>query len=211
MKALFLQIFLCCSVHAAVTMNMSFGTAFDNQGVAVSDGMLWVLVADDGDSKFQGFGVGSSLIDPSGFSTGSEISIGGTIGSDTIFAMGEFNGSATEVDGFVSFADSFEIGVNGVVSGNAFAFYYFPDVEFTGDTAITGSQVGGIHANSDATSQADGMYIPGEGSTSSPGAVSSSAGGSIPDSNFTAVAIPEPSAALLGGLGALVLLRRRRN
>lgn len=202
---------------ATVTLQTQFGIATDVNGVALPDGTLWALVVDTNvDSTFAGgFGLNSSLTEvgaQAAFTIGQSITLGGNFGSDTIFAMGGFNGFTNNATlGLTADVLELTLGQNGLAAGRNFAFYYFPGVTYTGNSAILGSQIGGIHSGADANAGLDAMIIPADGATVSPGAATSELGGSVSAAGFQAVnLIPEPSAALLGAIGALGLLRRRR-
>lgn len=210
---------------ATVTINTIIGQAFGTDGTTpVAEGTLWALVVDDGDNNFAGFGLDSSLfaanqsvpgVADTFFTAGQSISLGSSLAGGTIFAMGGTNGLSTlGVAGATSDAlAGLSLGVNGLAAGAEYAFFFFPGASFTGGPSETiGSAVGGL---SSTTAEGDfglaGMVIPPDGATVSQGAVSVTLGGATANSSFTAVQlVPEPSAALLGALGALGLLRRRR-
>lgn len=203
------------SAPAAVTLNTQFGTAFDSSGVAVANGTLWALVVDVGSNGFTGFGANSSLASQPAltadafFTAGQSLAVGGNLNGNTIFRMGGFNGAGPGItDGPVGIT----YGVNGTAAGLNYAFYWFPGATFTGGSSETiGSQVGGINTTSNDGIFDFGMVLPPDGALASTGAATAEGGGSLADSSFQAVnLIPEPSAALLGAIGALGLLRRRR-
>lgn len=206
---------------ATVLLNTQFGTAFDSSGVAVADGTLWVLIGNtNGDGSIAGTTINSTLIDTTAntlFTVGQSINLGSVIGGDTVFAMGGFNGAAPGID---ASALTLTYGVNATAASQTFAFFWFPGATYGGSDPITsgssptviGSQVGGINTTSADGVFDIGMTLPADGFQGSSGAATSDGGGTIADSAFQAVnLIPEPSAALLGALGALGLLRRRRN
>lgn len=215
---------------ATITISTQFGQAFDIDGMPVSDGTLWALIVNaDGNSTLPG----GMLTDGSGLSAaytlnsslveeifgGKTIGLGSNFGGDIVFGMGAFNGFAdlgvagSTTNGLAGL----ELGVNGLATGRAFGFYFFPGVTYTGEgTYNIGDQVGGISTLlSDDNAGTVGMVIPADGASIFTGAntdAEGELGGSMTDSAFTAVAlVPEPSAALLGAMGALCLLRRRRN
>lgn len=225
---------LCvCSANAAVTVNVSFGSAFDSVSAAVPNGTLWVMIADsDDNSSFAGgFNINSSLTNAVAAAAafgGQSLSVGTVIGGDTIFAMGGFNSAAA---GGIPGANVVSLtlasgGVNGVATGRNFAIYWFPGLTYGGPGGATGSttaagysvnvgstfQVGGIHdSGTDAGLGYEALVFPAAGATN-PGVANDNFDGTLPDSRFVAVnAVPEPSVALLGGLGVLALLRRRRD
>ena len=217
---------------ATVTMNTQFGVATATSAAAVPDGTLWALIVDNGDNTLPGglalnsglnSSVNSSVV--SAFN-GVNFTLGtvfGGAGGDTVFALGAFNGTGVlGVAGSTSNSVAgLTLGVNGLVAARNFAFYFFPGVTFTTQSATytANGQVGGMNSTSaDAGAGTGPMVIPSEGATTNPGAstfAGGDLGGSTPDATFRAVAIsaaiPEPSAALLGAIGVLGLLRRRRN
>lgn len=205
---------------ASITLSNQFGVASDKAGAAVPDGTLWALVVDtNSDGAFPGaFGANQSLGQIGAnlaFTTGQQLTLGGNLfGGDTIFALGGFNGTANGVTGLSISELSLNLGENGLTSGKAFAFYWFPGSTYTSTgTNLVGSQVGGINAGADANAQLGAMTIPADSAFYTTGAASTgSAGGTLDASRFVAQPlIPEPSSALLGLVGALGLLRRRRN
>ncbi|MCW1922095.1 PEP-CTERM sorting domain-containing protein [Luteolibacter arcticus] len=202
------------SAGATITLNTQFGTAFDSSGTPVPAGTLYALVIDsDNNNTFAGnFGlnsnlgiVGASLV----FTPGQTLTLGGSLGSDTIFYLGAFDGAA---EGITAESIQLTLGVNGVASGRSFAFYWFPGATLgSANSATIGSQIGGLHTTGTAESGLEAMMIPADGAILAIGAATSDAGGTIPNEQFTANGwIPEPSTAFLSLLGALGLFRRRR-
>lgn len=207
-----------------VTINMQYGVATNAAGAAVADNTLWILVVDsNANNSFAGgmatnSNLAASTVDAinAAFQTGQTLTVGGLLGGDTIFAMGGFTGSTSIGAGTTDNAlNGLALGTNGLTSGASYAFYYFPGVTYTGATTYqVGSQVGGVQINgADAGAGTGGMVIGADGSTLTQGANTTDPvlGGSLSPNAFKAVTlVPEPSAALLGMLGALGLLRRRR-
>lgn len=197
---------------ASVTLQTQFGVAYNSLNAQVPVGTLWALVVDtDNNSSFAGgFGLDQSMQTIGAnvtFATGQVLTVGALLGGDTIFAVGGFDGG-----GIASDTITFDLGTLGITAGRNFAFYWFPGSQYASGNSgtITGNQAGGVH-----TSTAEGglaaMQIPADGSNIDIGAATSDAGGTLPNSRFTAVQlIPEPSTMLLGAFGALGLLRRRR-
>jgi len=212
------------SFAALVSLNTQFGQAFSSSSVAVPDGTLWAMIQDDGDGVLSG----GMLTNGSGLSAantlnstlvnstfaGKTISIGALLGGDSVFAMGAFNGN-NDLSVLGSTTNALT-GLN-LTTGRAIGFYFFPGVTYTAaGTYNVGSQVGGISTlAADAGAGTVGMVVPSDGATVFMGAntfAGGDLGGSMTNAAFTAVnLVPEPSAALLGALGALGLLRRRRN
>jgi PEP-CTERM motif len=207
--------------NATLTLNTAFGTAYDSAGVAVEDGTLWALVVDSGDSTFPGgFGLDSSLTKlgaSTSFTPGQQFALGGSFGSDKIFAIGGFNGNTSQTLPGTTF-DSLSLDPlldTSLVAGRNAAFYFFPGVKFIAQdsTYTMGSQAGGINGpgNVDSGTEA-GLVIPAEGGLANFGIGTSAIGGNVSDARFTAVdLVPEPSSAFLASLGVFGLLRRRRN
>ena len=202
---------------ASVTIQTQFGTAFTSNGTTtVADGTKWALVVDaNNDSTFAGNFNTTTSLGATGansvFTTGQVITLGTTLGSDRVFAVGTFNAAGPGLtDGPVGF----DLGVNGVAAGLKYAFYWFPNATGAAGSITVGNQVGGLSSSLDEAGLG-AMVIPADGANVPQGAATADGGGTIPNSRFTAVnltaAIPEPSAALLGAIGVLGLLRRRRN
>lgn len=202
------------SAFASVTLTTGFGVAYNSTGAVVPDGTLWALVVDtDGNSTFAGgFGLNSSLTEAGAntvFIPGQTLSVGGLLAGDAIFAMGSFNGNAVagmaglSLDSVTAF-----YGTNGLAAGKNIAFYWFPGA--TAADPKVGTQVGGFNSDTDAAALG-GMVLPADGANVPVGGGTADLGGTLPNSRLTAVnLVPETSTALLGALGALGLLRRRR-
>lgn len=211
---------LVLPTSASITLSAQFGAASNTSGVAVPDGTLWALVVDtNSDNLFPGaFGANQSLGETGALTTftpGQQLTIGGNLlGGDTVFALGRFNGTANGVTGLAIFEEGYTLGTNGLVAGKQFAFYWFPGSTYTSSgTNVVGSAVGGINTGADAAAGLGGMVVPSEGAFYTTGAATTgAAGGSLSASRFLAqTLVPEPSSALLGAIGSLGLLRRRRN
>jgi hypothetical protein len=208
---------LALPAAASITLNTQFGSAFDKDGGVVTDGTLWALVVDtNADSVFTGFSNDQSLSTTEAASTyftaGQSLSIGSLLNGNTVFAFGGFNGGGDLPGGAID-ALVFNYGTNGLAAGRSYAFYWFPGATFVDGelTQVIGSQVGGINTTSADGIFEAGMILPADGNAIAIGAATEAGGGSLSAERFTAVAIPEPSSALLGAIGALGLLRRRRN
>jgi hypothetical protein len=214
---------LASFANATITLNTAFGIALNSSGTAVPDGTLWALVVDDGDSSFPGgFGLNGTLTAAgaaTSFAPGQEFALGKSLGLDKVFAIGGFNGAASQgADYLGATFDALSIDPiadAALVAGRNAAFYFFPGVTFTTKDAVykIGSQVGGLHgAANEGSGTAAGLTIPADSSTVGFGLGTSAIGGITPNERFTAVnLVPEPSSAFLGALGVLTFLRRRRN
>jgi len=223
MKSKLLPLLLLAAValpaSATVVLNFQVGVCFNSSSVAVPDGTLWAIIGDtNASSSFTGgFTTNASLASAGAsqaFTTGQTLAVGQVLGGDTILAMGGFTGAAdTGFTGLAVGALTLTLGQNGAVAGQDFAFYWFPGKTYSsGGNNTVGTQVGGINSLiPDAVAGTDPMVIPADGNTTAPGAANSDLSGTIPNSRFAAVnLVPESSTALLGALGALGLLRRRR-
>lgn len=208
---------LTAQSQAASSVITYFGIANDSAGAPVANNTLWIMVVDGGDSILPGglntgVGITDSLISSSGaeingsFQIGQSLTMATQWGTDKIAAWGSLSDGL--LDGQIDVAGSFS-------SGLSYAIYYFPGVVYTGASSYNiGSQVGAVFSGiTDADGNLNPMFMPGDGNTSlTQGAASVAGGGSIVNSQFNAVTlVPEPSVALLGGVGLLALLRRRRD
>lgn len=207
---------------SAVTINVFSGAYRNSAGSAVPDGTLFALVADtDGSGTFGGaasFGTNNSMAAPQSlglFTQGQTLTTGTLLGGDTIFGLGAINGVALG-DG-PGIADKvFAFTLTGATSGLNYAIFWFPGgtLNGAGTTGTVGAQAGGI-SNLVAGGGNTAMTIPTNNAASvNQGALDTANGGAISTSRFNAFAtkpVPEPSAAVLGAIGALGLLRRRRN
>lgn len=213
-KLLLIAICLTASASAAVSLQGSFGDLRDSSGAAVSNGTLFILVGFPVGPAFSGGLTANSSLTVVGanaaFTAGQTVSVGSAFGgAGTIFAIGGTGGSTAEV---------VLPGLNNagnVASGNSYAIYWFPGALYVSGTSGTiDDQVGGFSSSTGTSAfSLDGMIIPPNGQDVTQGFGTVSSGGNIADSLTNAVnltVIPEPSAALLGAIGALGLLRRRR-
>ena len=218
--------------NAAVTIAFSAGSALLANGTAanplagntaVPNGTLWVVIVDtNNNSALPGMALNSSVFETaqteggrtsinSLFAPSQNIALNSVIGGDTVFGIGGFSSALA---GFAGGAAPLLSDLT-LPAGRNYGFYFFPGVTFTttGATYQIGGSVGGIHSSvDDPDNAAFAMVIPPDGNTVDQGVLSVSNGGLATNSRFTAVTlVPEPSAALLGAVGALGLLRRRRN
>ena len=208
------------AAFATISMNTTFGLCRNLAGAAlVPDGTLWVMIVDtNGDNALPQLalnsGISTSLQSPFWYAN---LSLGSVVANDTVFAMGSFNGTANGFTGAdVASVSDLALGTLGLTAGRNFGFYWFPGVTYTGPANQVvgwgGGSVGAINSTTgDANLGYDPMTIPAEGGSTAPGSGSIELGGEQANTKFNAVAIvPETSTALLGALGALGLLRRRR-
>ncbi len=207
---------------SAVTINVFSGAYRNSSAATVPDGTLFALVADtDLSGTFGGalsFGTNASLSAPQSlglFTQGQTLTIGGLLGGDSIFGLGTVNGVALG-DGAGIIDKVFAFTLTPATSGLNYAIFWFPGGTLNGAGTIgtIGAQAGGIN-NLVAGGGNTGMTIPTNNAASvNQGALDINNSGAVPISRFNAFAtsgaVPEPSAALLGAIGALGLLRRRR-
>ena len=209
---------------ASNTLSLTAGVCATKTGSAVPDGTLWVLMVDSG-------GTANALpqlnLDSSITSSGAafnqspfwyaSLSVGSVIQGDTVFAMGKVDSTASGISGVLLASVVAQYGLNGISSGKNYGLYWFPGVTYTAPGTYQvgwgSGEVGGIQTTTGDTGVGfTGMVFPADtGADLSPGALTTDQGGSFAPSSFQAVnLIPEPSSMLLGALGALGLLRRRR-
>ncbi len=207
-KTLLLLVTASVSAQAASTLSFGSSSIFaTNWANGVGTGgttMAWGIVID---TAGNGFASGNYL--PSfNYASGQQIlSTSGGASDDVLFigASGSLMTLTTNAN------DSGAIGLNrigaiasvpytnGTTAGDAFAIIWFDK------TALTGSSVNGqkygVFTNA-------GFVLPSDGTASQPYTSVFTGADTLKTQNFALV--PEPSAALLGALGVLGLLRRRR-
>ena len=227
LKSLFILGLLSVAANAAVTIS---GTGLTNVkstdgATNIPTGSLALLIVDVAGNGF--FNLGTSLAantaltstnDP-GLNSTQSLVIGQTFGGETILNRLSSPGGGT----FASFLPNLTIAG---MEGKNFAVVWFSNVlAATGDTTVPGTAKWGIIRGSDWTLPAADSGTLSMNATDSAGALSyyapsavaggaattafrTTTNGTLGGASFAIV--PEPSAALLGALGALGLLRRRR-
>jgi hypothetical protein len=202
---------LSVSANAAVSIQGSFSDLKNSSGGNVSNGTPFALVGFTGTSFGGGLTINSSITESGAnsiFAIGQVLSLNGSLAGGTIFAMGATGGSVAEV--VLSGLDN----SGNVASGNTYVIYWFQGGSINGaNTSLTiGSQAGGFTSSTGTSALGlDPMVIPPNGQDVVQGFATISGGGNVANNLPISVnLIPEPSAALLGALGALGLLRRRR-
>jgi hypothetical protein len=226
-----LSVALASVSNAAVSLN---GTALKNvQGTTATDlvaGRLGLLIVDtDGDGFLTGFTGGSSPVSGNPFSSsggyspnGAGLAVGSTFGGDLVVARLRTTvsfGDTTIVGTLTGFTASPYLNKN-------YAIVWFNTLTTAGAeaTAPAGTYFGiarggdwtfpaadsGSYTFGTSGSSLDQITLAAGGSTS---AATAAAGQSVAfaTAGTSLSFVPEPSAALLGALGALGLLRRRRN
>lgn len=201
--------------HGAISFT---GTATTGLGSGtVPAGSLLLLVADTTSDGFLGdnslSGDLTSANDPGVSVANSSTTVGGSFGGDLILAKlsvttaGALNGGFTFDNALAS-------------QGKNFAIIYFPSLTTASSSVPDGTNYGIVKGSdwvltSDNTGQSFSFSTT--DSTTSYFRVTVAAGVATNDSFTTSqspafvVGVPEPSAALLGAIGVLGLLRRRRN
>ena len=194
------------------------GTAVTGLGATNAPvGSLLLLVADTGSDGFLGTptlsGDLTAANDPRILLASTSTTVGGSFGGDLILAK-----LALTTGGAINAGFTFD---NAAISqGKNWAILYFPTLTTASASVTDGASYGIIKGSdwaltSDNTGQS--FTFSTTDSATSYFRVTVSAGVATNDSfttatpSFVAGAIPEPSSILLGALGALGLLRRRRN
>lgn len=190
------------TVNIQISQGSNQATNFANADGTISNGLVWGLMFSTADSNFSVFEPGFTL----------STSLNGTLipTTDDYFISSSVltaQGTTTDIanPGKINIMNSIQMNVpatNAIVTGTPFAIVWFDSTITSATQALGGGTKYGLLSNPAWT-------IPAAGATQN---ISSFFAGS-PDpvklaNTFTVV--PEPSAALLGAIGALGLLRRRR-
>ena len=209
--------------NATVTYQFSttsnYATNFLSGSGANNSLMVWGIVVDAANNGFQGENAATPY--DAGFTVTSAATLGGTVlnylsapttsvaSDDVLYISSNLMNLTTNT------TDGATVGLNritnlanisytqpGVAAGDTFRVIWF-NLTALGGTSADGVKYGMWDMPSLDTLQADpGTY---------PLAAASAGADTAKSMGFTlGVAVPEPSAALLGAVGALVLLRRRR-
>jgi hypothetical protein len=192
------------TVNIQISQGANQATNFQNANGTVSNGLVWGLMFTTGDSTF------SALPGDYVLST----SLNGKLipGTDDYFIASSsltIQGSAADaanpgkivsILGVVSNVPA----TNPIVAGTKFAVVWFDTAVASNAATLVGGQQYGLLTN-------PLMVVPADGGTTNVSALfSTNPDPAKPANQFTVTGIPEPSAALLGALGVLGLLRRRR-
>lgn len=197
---------LAGSASATVTLTISnpaIGVLTNISDTALSNanGLLWGVVVDASGNGFSAsYGAGLSLANNLNGSlmpgsTDDVFYFNSNITATTPGGQGG-TGSITAISGLV-------IGNLGVNAGDAFALIWFDRSATAGSTLANGSKYGIV---TDPL-----LVIPADGANQPYASAFVGADPIRPTNQTFGTAVPEPSAALLGAIGALGLLRRRRN
>ncbi|MEM1084261.1 MAG: PEP-CTERM sorting domain-containing protein [Verrucomicrobiota bacterium] len=206
-----LSLFLAASASAAtVTLQMSQGVTnavnFADQGGTPQAGLTWGIIVDSGNNGVDF----ANLLGATLSTTTDGIQLGGS--DDYLFISGNLSGTLPNIPAFGAEANATgqlsniagitteEPGTNPVAVGQPFLLVWF-GTGVNQDSSLAGGESYGVV--SDASFQ-----IPAGGATVSYAAVF--AANPDPVRPADQLVVPEPSVALLGGLGLLGLLRRRR-
>lgn len=230
LKTLFILGLLSASASAAVTIGGTILTSVKGSDGAtnIPTGTLGLLIVDVAGNGFFNFGNGlaansalTPTTDPGVLAASANLGVGTLFGGETILSTFASPGGGTlsNILSSVSIA-GFE--------GKSFAIVWFANIlKASAPATAPGSSAWGVIRGADwvlpaadsgtftsSATDANGatsFYAP---NASTGGATTTAfrttdAGGNLGSSGFSVV--PEPSAALLGAIGALGLLRRRRN
>jgi hypothetical protein len=232
-KVLALVGILSASSQGATTISGTIGSAFKDNTLStnIANGSLVMLIADAGTAGFlttssTGVIVASTtaLAGPTTIPTAGALTVGSLFGGDTIMAVGTA-GNSGSISGFSNFTPItsknfalvwFTQAAAQVGAGSYFGMMSLSDWLMPSDadgktytvSATDASNATSFYSSSTATTATQlgsTGFITGSGA-----AVASPASSNIVK-GATFQIIPEPSAALLGAIGALGLLRRRRN
>lgn len=212
-----LSLFLCGTAAATVTINLDIGRMTTSESVTLPGGTLWALITENSSGNLPG-----GLLADSSFNTnnntqtiindfaGSTIAEGNTIGGGTVMAIGSisnfFSGSIVETANF---------DITGLNTGDKLGIYWFPGRTTSSNAIPIGSafEIGGFHrtAANPASGGNAGLVVPSDGASVNvyylDSEIESSSG--IDQTNFQAIAVPEPSTLLLLGTCLFLSFRRR--
>lgn len=192
---------------SAVLTNLQNSAGLSNQT------LVWGIVVDTGNNGFLSGLYGNnglSFTDNSagGLPNGQFLSIanGGLETDDRLYISTNLMTLSGTGDNSTGFARPTNLSglnyTNGVTQGDAFALIWFDVTSKTGQTVELGAKYGFLTN--------PGFVIPADAGSSVSFATLFTGADDARPANL-ALGIPEPSAALLGAIGALGLLRRRRN
>ena len=216
---------LSMGANAATTLSGNAMTKpfSSSGGTLVATGSIAMLIVDTAGDGFIGLGsvAGGTLLtstnDPGLTAAQMSSTVGGTFGGDTIAAVYSIGG--TGIPGTLSLA------ADSALYGKQFAMVFFNTATITdasnygiargSDWTFPVSDIGGGIAfnNTDSSGAASFYQITSTAPTANQianGFYTNAAGDASTVFNVVD-GVPEPSAALLGAIGALGLLRRRRN
>lgn len=197
------------SAFGSTTFQLEIQEAYTSSGSHVAVGTIGILVADsDGSGTFSG-----STAETYTSIVGTTLSAGSAIGTDRIVGVVQAAdlGGGPGPFGFGDILQVFNTG--GVTTNTKLAFYWFPGLTTIGDALAANQAQMGFYRNDLAADGGVAFAMPGSdsGATLNLLATSVSSGGTTPNLSLTAFNIaPEPSRAMLAGLGLMGLVIRRR-
>lgn len=192
------------TVNIQISQGSNQATNFANANGTVSNGLVWGLMISTANTTFSVFDEGFVL----------STSLSGKVlpGTDDYFISSSVltaQGTTTDLanPGKINIMNGIVVNdslTNPIATGNQFAIVWFDSTVTSATQSLQGGMKYGLITNAAWT-------IPASGGTQN---ISASFAGS-PDpvklaNGFTVTGVPEPSAAILGAIGALGLLRRRR-
>lgn len=214
--------------HSATTITGTIGSQFkgNNGTTNIANGSLVMLIADTGAAGFLTTS-GSALVPGASALAGrtilpadANLTVGSLFGGDTVMAVSTA-GNSGSISGFANFTAVtnknfaivwFSQTAGSVGAGSYFGMMSLADWLMPGDAdgksySLSSSDAGGVNgffSSSTATTLTQlgaSGFVTGSGTAGVSSDITKSA---------TFQIVPEPSAALLGAIGALGLLRRRR-
>ncbi len=237
-KVIALVMMCTAASQAATTISGIVGGNFKavDNATNITTGSLVMLVADVGGNGFlnlsaQGALTPSTTAQLSHTLTGSQagLTAGSLFGGDTIVTTsssgaGSIGGILTGIDisSFVNLNFAivyFNNGATALNSGNIagqtfgmlrLADWTFPAADAGATFTFSATDAGGATSFYSTSASTTATQLGG-GFFSGTGVAADVASTAVRSTNFSVVVVPEPSAALLGTIGALGLLRRRRN
>lgn len=197
------------SVKAAtVTLQISNGTnnatGFADASGSTAPGLVWGIIA-SADTTYQTLSPGLVL---STTTDGTALGNGDFLFLSTNLTVDQTFGAETGVGGKITNITGIQVnlgagGANSVATGYSYAVVWFNRGIAVGDALEAGDSYGIITDPN--------FVIPASGATANHSAGFAGVNDPIKRANSVTLVIPEPSVALLGAIGALGILRRRRD
>ncbi len=202
--------------QAAVTLQFASTTAvltnLQNSSGATNQTLVWGIVIDTTGNGFSGDYIPGISVSDNGVANspnGQFLSTSSGVTDDLLVISQNLMTLSGTGDGSTGFARPTNLTglnfLNGVSQGDAFALIWFDYTTKTGQASANGDKYGLLGNGA--------FVIPADSGSSVSFASNFSGADAARPANLTfgTAPIPEPSAALLGAIGALGLLRRRRN
>ena len=209
------------NAYGATVMQMGSGgtlTNLQNSLGSASSTLVWGLVIDTSGNGFAGGYIpGFTLSDTTSLPGGQFLSTSGGVTDDRLIISGNLMTAGGTTDGSTGLAKPTNInlsyngeGATGIsaLGGQAVAIMWFNATTKTGQATVNGDKYGFLNLTT-----AYSITTPADAAGGSLAFGASFIGADpVRVGNLTlGTAVPEPSAAFLGAIGALGLLRRRRN